>query len=224
MGQFTVDNSPPQLAVHNPTAGDELFNKAPLRISVTDPNLSHYALGQRAQGAPRAVTLVSGHKPAQDEVVHILDTYAQANGDYGLSLTATDTVGNTHMLVVPFRIDNIIISNVSNAPVFFAPVKGDTTVISYELDRDADITLEMLQRDSQNGDVLAVKATPYQDAPRRQGENRDPWDGKDDDGALLPSTYYPYRITARQDGRVRVHETPFITGIFEPSLGGAPSW
>jgi flagellar hook assembly protein FlgD len=220
--EVSVDNTPPRLEFHHPVKGGNLFNIAPLRVTVDDTNLLEYTLSRSEKDFfDLFYRLFEGNKAVQNTEVCSWNTYNHPNGNYTMQLTARDRAFNRKVLTIPFRVDNIVISNVSNTPVFFDPIKGEKTQIKYEIDRDAFITIDMLQRDPVHGKILAVKATPYREAKRKKGMNSDPWDGKGDNNKLLPLTYYPYRITAKKDKRIQVYETPFITGMFEPGIGGA---
>jgi flagellar hook assembly protein FlgD len=222
VARVSLDNTPPQVAFHNPVKDGFLFNEAPIQVSVIDTNLLSYTLSFMKKSLPGAFyELHTGDRPVQNQEVCSLNTYVHPNGGYIMRLDVEDRVMNRKLYKIPFRIDNIVISNVSNTPVFFNPLRGKNTQIKYEIDRNAYITIEMLQRDPVTGDLLAVKATPYKNAARNKGLNSDPWGGKGDDGQVLPLTYYPYRITAKKGKRIRVYDTPFITGKFEPSIGGA---
>lgn len=80
--------------------------------------------------------------------------------------------------------------NVKTSAASFNPSRGDKVEVSYSLSRDARVTVHVYDSDRQLVQTLA------NDGPRKAGENREAWDGKDLDGALVPNEAYFFCVEA----------------------------
>ncbi len=102
-------------------------------------------------------------------------------------------------------------------PQFFRPTSGGQATISYTLDRDAYVTVNIYSWDFQVpvlGQTIDVTrthvATPVKGAFKSAGSNTAVWNGRDDAGALLPFQAYGYTIEANAPG------TPGELGSYDP--------
>lgn len=72
----------------------------------------------------------------------------------------------------------------------FNPSRGDRLEVRYGLSRDARVTVRAYDPDRQLVQTLADAA------PRKAGQNKEAWDGKDMDGALVPNEAYFFCVEA----------------------------
>jgi parallel beta-helix repeat protein len=95
------------------------------------------------------------------------------------------------------------ISNAKVSNVFFTPSAGQSTSISYTLDRPCNVTIRIYDF-SPNQLVRTI----INNQPRLAGVNTQAWDGKDNLGGYLPNDVYYYTITA--------YDTASGYGFYDP--------
>ena len=218
--EIALDTTGPALALTAPAAGAEVFNTVDIVGTAVDPQLVRRGLHLFDADERVLAEFAIGDAPVDNDVLTAWVTGDFANQPVTGRLSAMDELYNRSESRVSWRIDNLIITEAGNQPRFFDPDAGETTTFSYTLSHDADVTIELLQRDPESGDVLSVPATALKGAPRQAGQNTDSWDGTKDTGELVPATYYPYRISGLgAGGRQAEFNTAFPTAIFEPSIG-----
>jgi hypothetical protein len=82
------------------------------------------------------------------------------------------------------------IYNVTTSVASFNPVRGDKLEVRYNLSRDARVTLKAYDADRQLIQTLAANV------PRKAGQNKESWDGKDLDGMFVPNEAYFFYVEA----------------------------
>ena len=80
--------------------------------------------------------------------------------------------------------------DVTASATSFNPSNGDKLEVRYSLSRDANVTVNAYDADRQLVRTLAA------DAPRKAGQNKEVWDGKDLDGAVVPNEAYFFCVEA----------------------------
>lgn len=80
--------------------------------------------------------------------------------------------------------------NVALSAASFNPSNGDKLEVRYSLSRDARVTVKAYDPDRQLVRTLAA------DAERKAGQNKETWDGKDSDGAVVPDEAYFFCVEA----------------------------
>jgi flagellar hook assembly protein FlgD len=131
------------------------------------------------------------------------------NGDYTIRLTVNDTAGNVSIIDVHVTIDIIRITAVSATPIAIDPSEGEESTISCTIDRDANVTVEIYDKN----DIYV--STVINNQPVLQGENAVDWDGRDDSTAVLGPEAYKFHIDAIDTNAVNQAQ-----GHYRPSGGG----
>jgi hypothetical protein len=80
--------------------------------------------------------------------------------------------------------------DVKTSAASFNPSRGDRLEVLYNLSRDATVTVRAYDADRQLVRTLADAA------PRKTGQNREVWDGKDVDGSVVPNEAYFFCVEA----------------------------
>src|SRR5215218_179696 len=80
----------------------------------------------------------------------------------------------------PQSSQGLSVYGVTTSAPSFNPSRGDKLEVRYSLSRDAHVTVRAYDPDRQLVQTLAA------DSPRKAGQNREVWDGKDLDGAFVP--------------------------------------
>lgn len=96
----------------------------------------------------------------------------------------------------PQSSQGLSVYDVKTSAPSFNPSRGDKLEVRYSLSRDARVTVRAYDPDRQLVQTLAT------DAPRKAGQNREVWDGKDLDGAFVPNEAYFFCVEA-DDGSGR---------------------
>jgi flagellar hook assembly protein FlgD len=108
-----------------------------------------------------------------------------------------DRAGNAAEDTTTLAIDRIEIKNVSSGPVEIDPYDSDTSSISYELSRPANVTIE-IYRSGTAGSALV--ATRVDGSLRSTGSHIDSWDGRSNSGAIVARGGYYFSILASDGG------------------------
>ncbi len=82
------------------------------------------------------------------------------------------------------------LSEVSLDKVSFNPSRNDKLILTYRLSRDAKVSIKVFDPDRQLVRTLATNAV------KKAGVNREPWDGRDLDGKVVPNEAYFFTIEA----------------------------
>lgn len=221
---IALDTTPPTAVITNPSPGSIVSCTVSVLGSADDPHFLSYTLELGNGASPTSWTLlITSYTPVTNSLLASWNAIPYTEGTYTLRLTVTDGASNTITTTVTFTIDNIQITNVSEAPTTINPAIGQTSTISYTLDDPADITIEI--RDPQGN----IVARPINNLSRPATSNTDAWNGKDDTEALLPYEAHTYTMTATDStsGKCGVYNPlPFfgpvtmsnitITPIFDP--------
>jgi hypothetical protein len=177
--------------------------QVPITGTASDANLDTYVVEYGAGASPSSwTTIKTGYVSVTSAELAVWDARGLSNGTYTLRVRAADQAGNDASDQHTVTLDNIQITNVSVAPMFFAP--GDTlTTISYTLDRAADVTIKIYELEFTPPILFSLfpvdtvlVATPVDAVAKSSGANTSTWDGRDDQSALLPFKAYSFAIEA----------------------------
>jgi hypothetical protein len=94
------------------------------------------------------------------------------------------------------------VSGVSVSAVSFNPAHGDKMDVRYSLSREARMTVNVFDADQQLVRTLASNS------PRRAGQNKETWDGKDLDGMVVPNEAYFFCLEAEDSSGHKVVYDP----------------
>jgi subtilase family serine protease/flagellar hook assembly protein FlgD/squalene cyclase len=144
---FSVDNTPPELAILAPEADSFIGGNpeaAALSIEVLDDNIETWMLNIGAGDSPETWTeLISGSELPLTNPVATLETASYADGSYTLQLTAIDAAGNQSTINRSIQIDNSaplaeIVTPTDNsyvtAPIEITGNASDANLHHYRLD------------------------------------------------------------------------------------------
>ena len=222
-GTVKVDTTYPAAAISSPAADALITGSIDLYIigTAADADIASYMV-EYAQGAtPATWTLI--HSSSGSITEGILATWSTMNvenGDYTIRLTVTDKAGNFSARTIFVTVDNIKVTNVSAAPVFINPALDQQSVISFELDRAADVTLELYRAfvtidGYGDGHYQREFQMIFKDSqPKPAGANSIIWNGKDLSGNVIEHSAYVYVIKAH-DGNDRsgVYDPEYVQGL-----------
>ena len=121
------------------------------------------------------------------------------------------------VLTSPLAVGALTIGPVRTERVLFEPAAGETLDVRFRLSDPAHATL--LIYDSREVQVRAVES----DGELAAGENRLSWDGRDDNGRLLPPEAYYYVIRAKTGDETAVYD-PTDTSGAEMLISKDVSW
>jgi len=133
------------------------------------------------------------YTPVVNGLLGAWDVIDLFNGDYVIKLTVNDFAGNQSIINVPVIVDNIQITNVSALPSTLDPHIGETSKISYTIDRDAYITISIYDKTNN------IKRILLDNQLLLQGDNSNLWDGTDDNSDILSMEAYYFHIDAISD-------------------------
>jgi hypothetical protein len=102
----------------------------------------------------------------------------------------------------PPNSQGLSIFDVALSATSFNPSRGDKIECRYNLSRDARVTVKVFDADQQ------LVQTLVSDSQRKSGQNREIWDGKDLDGAVVPNEAYFFNIEAEDSADQRVVYDP----------------
>ena len=99
----------------------------------------------------------------------------------------------------------------------FNPSVGDTVSLTYQLSRNAKVTIKVFDPDQELIRVLASNVS------REGGLHKEAWDGKDDRGAVVPNEAYFFTIVAEEpsSGQQVVYDPITFSGGEQFDLGQA---
>jgi hypothetical protein len=112
---FTIDSTPPTLVLNTPANNSYLVAGAVLNFTITDANLNtaSYDRGSGSQGFSTQWNI---------------PTTGWADGDYNVTVTASDLAGNARVRVYHFVIDSTLPSVVLDAPAANAFIRAGTSL------------------------------------------------------------------------------------------------
>ena len=222
-GIITIDNTPPAAPeIHVDTfEGGWVSGTITIEGTASDDNFSYYQVEYGAGASPESWTPI---KTSSDGVVNdvlaTLDTLTLENDTYTIRITVVDKGGNISVNSTVIIVDNFRITNVSASPVFINPAMGDESIISYELDRPANITIEIYRAyvtidGYGNGDFQRdFQMTLLDNQPRPAGVNSETWNAKDTGGNVLDHSAYAYVIKASDGtGRSGLYDPEYVRGL-----------
>ncbi len=194
-GTVTVDTVPPAIEIIQPRDGETVAVTVAVLGTAFDTNFSGYLVQCGAGPAPSSwTTIANSSSPVTAGLLATWLTDVFPNGACTLKLSAIDKAGHVSVRTQAVTLDNVKITSVSAAPATIDPLAGEQVTISYVLDRDAAVTLEIYDEKTRT-----VVSRLVNNRPRPGGMNQEKWDGKDDSGNVLPPEAYYFRISA-EDG------------------------
>lgn len=228
-----LDNTPPAVTVAYPKTGDPLPMVVEVQGSVTDPHLQAYGIDFGVGALPEAwLRLASGTREITGtSLLASWNTYG-LEGAHAIRVVASDLAGNETVAVVPLTIvaRTNLISYLEAVPALFSP-NGDgrreSTALRFGLEQDAVVTLAILDAGG------AVRRTLASGQGMVKGAASVNWDGRDDQGAVLPDGKYTVGLLAvlasnpllRQEEKITatVDSTPPVVAITRPASGFVPA-
>ncbi len=231
-GPLHVDTTVPMAVISSPTVDQTVYHTVPIVGTANDDAtfLSYtvaFGLGESpaewTQVTRSTVPVSNGELahwatkqlvPEEPEVPAFKET-GLPNGVYTVRLIVLDQAGNTYQTTRRVNVENLFITTVSVSPRLFDPTENQTSTISYTLNLDSHVTIQLFSRDIATG-TPTVQATPLTQALRPAGTNADAWNGRNDTGAILPLTYYTFTITAATPTgeRTAVYDRFFKYGVY----------
>lgn len=120
-------------------------------------------------------------------------------------------------LVVAENSQGLSLFDVKVTAASFNPSVGDTVSLSYQLSRNAKVTIKVFDPDQELIRALVSNAS------REGGKHQDVWDGKDDRGAIVPNEAYFFTIVADEpsSGQQVVYDPVTFSGGEQFDLGQA---
>ncbi len=189
----TLDNTPPAAVVSAPTPAQLLSNfyrGGLLDLSVTgtatDTNLNNWSVDYGSGASPTSWTsLATGTAPVSNATLVTWQTGSIANGVYTVRLQVWDKAGNRSGVANTVTIGNFKVSqNVQESNV------GAGGTVAYTSDVPFPLTETFVVK-NQQGQVVRALAN----GQRAAGSYADPWNGRNDAGALVPDGPYFYVAT-----------------------------
>ncbi|MFC1572705.1 right-handed parallel beta-helix repeat-containing protein [Candidatus Eisenbacteria bacterium] len=242
-GEIVLDNTPPFVEVTSIPGDGYVSGAFDILGTADDLHFVSYAVMYGAGESPGTWTTLqsSTSYPVVDSVLAHWSVFPVTNGDYTLRVEANDLAGNEAVNDIPIVVDNIRITDIRVAPVFFNPHTYETSDILYTLDRACDVTIELWRYDNDSLIHLLLDGEP-----RPSGENAEAWDGRGGDGQVSALDVHIYKIFAtnalgrqgRYDpvytpGGVDIWNAGVSSGQFDPFRGDgcivdydllAPAW
>ncbi|PIQ85951.1 MAG: hypothetical protein COV74_06685 [Candidatus Omnitrophica bacterium CG11_big_fil_rev_8_21_14_0_20_45_26] len=191
----TVDTVYPETVITDPVNNQSIFGLSYGVIgTANDLNFKDYVLEHSRDGFPNQFDVfATGNANVVNDLLGTWpDLHTFSNGNYAIRLNTADKAGNRVIILVPVVLDNINITDISRAPVFFDHKRGETGNINYTISLDADVTIRLIE--DRDGGVLI--RTLLDQEPRLAGVHQEVWDGRDDQGSLLPYEAYYFEIEA----------------------------
>ncbi|NOZ67934.1 MAG: hypothetical protein GXP46_01490, partial [Deferribacteres bacterium] len=189
-----IDNTPPSVVIDYPKPSDTVGNIIEVTGSADDPHFKSYVL-EFGQGAVPAEWFTVSRKstPVKSSILGRWNNYG-LEGIWTLRLAAVDTAGNESSAAVTIDLGERkdLIKDLAATPQLFSPNNDgrlDTTNIRYELTGASDVRIEIFDSE----DIL--KKT-YTTSIPSAGTYTYTWDGRDDNGIIVPDGSYVIRLTA----------------------------
>jgi len=242
-GNIEIDNTPPATVLYEPAQGSTISGMVDIKITSNDKN---WIMG----GDNTWIEIGEGTQPSEwdfvwcndsffwfenppgpfepDEhgeppLLYTFDSSEYSNGDYVLKISINDRADNTAVLHIPVVIYNVAINDITDSIDPFSPNNDgrlDTTVITGMVTAESDVSINILNEDS---DIVRTVAE------HTAGAIEFIWDGKDDEGLILPDGQYIYIVSARDlasgvdatdvFGSVTIDNTPPDVSVSEPVNG-----
>jgi flagellar hook assembly protein FlgD len=188
-----LDNTPPAAVVSAPTPAQlvsNFYRGGLLDLSVTgtatDTNLNNWSLDYGSGASPTSWTsLATGTAPVSSATFATWQTGSIANGVYTVRLQVWDKAGNRSLVANTVTVGNFEVSQ--NVLEFNGGAGGTvtyTSAVPFPLS-------ETLVVKSQQGPVVRTLVN----GQRAAGSYADPWNGRNDAGALVPDGPYFYVAT-----------------------------
>ncbi len=199
-GQVSIDNH--FMTIIEPAANSTLTGTVTLKVALSQytQGLKNVRFHYRVPGELNWIP-VNGWFNHQGDSVFVgnWDTATVNNGNYELRFGANynDVNGKGRLediSPISCTVDNpLLIDNLSAVRNAFSPNndgKYDTTTISYSINRPASVTLRLYDEND------ALIRTLKDNVRESSGTNTAVWDGKDDQGNVVPEGTYTYEIDA----------------------------
>ncbi|MBP9854974.1 MAG: right-handed parallel beta-helix repeat-containing protein, partial [Candidatus Omnitrophica bacterium] len=215
---ITIDNTLPNAAITAPTSGS-IVSVVDVIGTASDTHFLSYQLQYGLGTSPTAwTTIVNSTTPVTSGVLGTFNPLHLPNGqNIVLRLIVNDQVGNIKTITVPIQAENVLITNVSSSPQFINPSLGQTSTLTYTLDRAANVTIELYRTFvTIGGGGDGVFGREYignliTNALKTAGVNTLVWDGKYL-GATVNHSAYTYVIKASVGAKIGLYDPAYVAG------------
>ena len=197
-GTIVVDATPPTATISSPLANAVLFNDVPILGTADDSNFASYRIDYEQVAGGSDVIVESTTPVVNDNLVSWITSDSEsnapfANGNYLVWLVVKDRAGNSTASLLPVTLDNLLITNVSASSHGLDVSRGDTSTISFELNKPAQVSLQIIpELEGPEGTPVYTAALDCTSAGTFLFE----WDGHDDSGTNVPDEAYLYVLSA----------------------------
>jgi flagellar hook assembly protein FlgD/fibronectin type 3 domain-containing protein len=207
-----VDNTAPVAIISYPGPSDPLGNIVEVKGTADDLNFQGYTLEVGQGDNPNQwLPISSGSTPIKSNVLGDWNTFG-LGGRWTLRLVATDAGGNksTTTVVLDLGVRKNLIKDLTATPRLFSPNndgKLDTVRIDYELADSCNGAIEI-------SDANGASKRIYTTATLPAGKYSYTWDGRDNNGAMVPDGSYTIKFTAALSSNPAViQEETIIVGV-----------
>lgn len=204
-----VDNTPPNVAISSPRAGDPLGNIVEVRGTAEDLHFKSFALEAGQGDMPASWTsILSGAAPITSGILGKWNIF-DLSGKWTLKLSAVDAAGNKNetRMTLDLGTRQNLIKSLDVAPKLFSPNddgKLEAVTVTYELTDVCDITTEIIDP------VGTVKWT-VQAAAVPAGVHSQVWDGRDGAGMPVADAQHRVKLTAALSADASVTQAEAVT-------------
>lgn len=229
-GPTVLDTVAPQASFTSPSPGAAILTYDPVSIEGTaaDANLDDFDVSYQVAGAATWSQFASGSSPVTNGLLgqlpgHSATAPSFVDEELTVRLRVGDRAGNASTATLALSPELIAITNVQSPASVIDPYAGQTAPISYQLNRTANVTIELYRSNSWPGAPL-LAATFLDGASRTAGTHWEAWDGRDaSTGVAPPPNGYYYSIVASDGaGRSARFNDPTAPEII-PGFSGYPS-
>ncbi len=234
--EVTIDNTAPSIQLSSPLPADQIGTVVPVVGVIDDANSASYQISYATAAdaaSDRWLPLANGNAALGLSTEFLAwQSAGLESGDYVLRIRAQDAAGNVRDLQLPMSKPQPqqVLGDVSVAPDLFSPNGDgllDSTRISYALQQDANVTVEILSADG-----ATVLARLQDKIARKSGLQIIDWNGQNPlDGKALSDGNLIVRVTAEtttapiqiqtQSVRVRLDATTPVITVVQPANGWA---
>ena len=223
-GQVTLDSTLPEGSISAPAAAQRVSGEVSIYGTATDAHFYYGDLYYRPDSAPadwKYITSIPGAL-AESGWLGAWNTANIPSGGYTIKLRLYDYAGNIRDIETPVKVYNAGIYNSSAVPAFFSPNgdgQQDITSMRASITALCDWTVNI-----KNAQGSVIRTFTGSSTKIEQ-----PWDGKDNSGAVAPDGVYTYTIdavdpvggvnAAQVSGQVTLDNTLPTASIVTPAPG-----
>ncbi|MBI5041172.1 MAG: gliding motility-associated C-terminal domain-containing protein [Gammaproteobacteria bacterium] len=193
----------------------------PVTGTSNDANFLNYSLVYGLGTAPTTWTSIGAATIATQVTNGTLGTWQISstdssivpipNGDYTLRLTVTDDAGNVSTDTLLVTLDNMLVSSVSFNTKSIDFVSGNTSSVSFNLNRPATLTLKVYPQ------LIGITGAPVRTITQSYaaaGAYAIEWNGLDDQGNQVPDEAYVLVLDATDGVRTARYAPTTVTNSY----------